>query len=89
MDKSAKGCFGVLDKVFPPGPDGLREVVTGCFDCPVKRECLQSALCTKEGMTFRAELLERNPATGIAGRIRRWSEMKDLNRRMKEEERRR
>ncbi|NCO61613.1 hypothetical protein GW860_13080 [bacterium] len=87
MDKTKKDCYGVLDKVFPIGSDGLREVVAGCFDCPVKRECLQDALKTKDGLGFRAQLLERAPAEGVTGFLRRWSQMKEINRRLKEEKR--
>lgn len=87
MDKTRKECYGVLDKVFPMGSDGLREVVAACFDCPVKRECLQDALKTKDGLGFRAQLLERTPAEGVTGFLRRWSQMKEISRQLKEEKR--
>ncbi len=86
MNKTEKECYGILDKVFPVGSDGLREVVTGCFDCYVKRECLQAALKTKEGLGFRSQLLERTPAPGVSGFLRRWSEMKEISKRLREEE---
>lgn len=86
LERGGKECFGRLEKVFPMGEDGLREVEVGCFDCPVKKECLQKALSTREGLEFRASLLERTPVVGIGDRIRRWSQRKELSRRMKEAE---
>ncbi|MBW2343752.1 MAG: hypothetical protein JRF53_07010 [Deltaproteobacteria bacterium] len=81
-----KDCFGVLDEVFPMGKEGLREIVPGCFDCPHKKACLQAALDTKEGIEFRGEVLDRTPAGGLAGRLRRWSDKKQLSRLMQQEE---
>lgn len=86
MAETKKECFGVLDKVFPMGEDGLRETVTTCFDCPHKVACLQAALATKEGLMFRSEILDRAPASGLAGKIKRWSEKKQLNRLLKEKQ---
>lgn len=86
MTETKKECFGVLDKVFPMGEDGLRETVTTCFDCPHKVACLQAALATKEGLMFRSEILDRAPASGLAGKIKRWSEKKQLNRLLKEKQ---
>jgi hypothetical protein len=81
-----KECFGVLDKVFPMGKEGLREIVPGCFDCPHKKACLQAALATKEGVAFRGEVLDRTPAGGLAGRLKRWSDKKQLGRLMQQKE---
>ena len=81
-----KDCFGVLDRVFPMGKEGLREIVPGCFDCPHKKACLQAALTTKEGLEFRGDILERAPAGGLIGRIRRWSDRKELNRLINKQE---
>lgn len=86
MAESKKDCFGVLDKVFPMGKEGLREIVPGCFDCPDRKSCLQKALTTKEGLAFKNELLDRAPAKGLAGRFRRWSDKKQLSRLMKQRE---
>lgn len=80
MTKVSKDCFGILDKVFPVGEEGLREIVPGCFDCPHKKSCLQAALDTKEGLMFRNEVLDREPAVGVVGRIKRWSERKTFSR---------
>ena len=80
MGGSKRDCFGVLDRVFPVGKEGLREIVPECFDCPHKKACLQAALETKEGIDFRGEVLDRTPAGGIAGRLKRWSDKKQLSR---------
>jgi hypothetical protein len=84
LERGEKECFGVLEKVFPMGEDGLREIDVKCFDCPLKKECLQKALSTREGLEFRASLLERMPVVSIGDRIKRWSQRKELSRRMKE-----
>jgi hypothetical protein len=78
MAISPKDCFGMLDKVFPVGGGGLREVPPHCFACPERKACMQKALATRAGTAFREELLDRTPARGIAGRIRRWSKKKWL-----------
>lgn len=75
-----KTCFGVLEKVFPPGDGDLREVPPECFQCPEKVSCLKAALDTREGAEMRAEILERAPARGLVGRIKRWSQRKALSR---------
>jgi hypothetical protein len=80
MTHSHKNCFGILDKVFPMGKEGLREIVPVCFECPQRRECLQAALQTEEGFELRSQALERSSAGGLAGRLRRWSEKKELSR---------
>jgi hypothetical protein len=48
--------------------------------------CLQVALETKEGLIFRGEILDRSPARGLAGKLKRWSERKELSRLMKEKQ---
>ncbi len=80
MTQSHKDCFGILDKVFPLGKEGLREIVPACFDCPQRKECLQAALQTEEGFELRSQVLERSSARGIVGRLRRWSEKKEMSR---------
>ena len=83
MTKTQKDCFGILEKVFPMEDDGLREIVPVCFDCPDRKECLQAALNTEQGLVFRSEIIERSPPIGLIGRLKRWSERKDINRRLK------
>lgn len=84
-----KSCFGILDNVFPMGKDGLREVVPTCFQCVEKTDCLQSALRTEEGMKFKSEKIDRMPVKGFKGRLKRWSQKKELHRTMTEQESRR
>jgi hypothetical protein len=86
MEGSKKDCFGILARVFPMGKEGLREIVPDCFDCPHKKACLQAALDTKEGLALRGEVLDRTPAGGLAGRLKRWSDKKQLGRLMKQRE---
>jgi hypothetical protein len=69
-----------LDKVFPMGGEGLREIVPPCFDCPDKKACLQAALQTKEGFELRSQALDRSSVGGLVGRLKRWSEKKELSR---------
>lgn len=78
MDR--KECYGVLDKVFPEGTDGLRQVPQHCFNCPEHTECLKAALASREGAAFRMELLNRRRPMGLVDRIKRWSERKALSR---------
>ena len=73
-------CFGILERVFPLGSKGLREVVPGCFQCSRRVECLRQALKTEEGLALRFEALDRNAPKGFTGRLRRWSEKKALSR---------
>ena len=84
MVKTQKNCFGILEKVFPMGETGLREIVPACFECSDRKECLQKALNTEQGLVFRTEIIERSPPRGLISRLKRWSERKDLNRRLKQ-----
>ena len=85
MPKTHKNCFGDLDRVFPMGDKGLREIVPACYDCRDKKACLEAALLTKEGLAFKREILKRSPVKGLVGRIRRWSELKTINKLMEGE----
>lgn len=80
-----KDCFGILDRVFPLTERGLREIVSECFECDDRLPCLKEALATKEGIEMREEILKRSPADGLMGRIKRWSEKKELRRMAGEE----
>jgi hypothetical protein len=75
-----KDCFGILDRVFPLSEKGIREIVPECFECDDRLSCLKEALATKEGIDMREDILKRAPADGIIGRIKRWSEKKELRR---------
>ncbi|MBW1729458.1 MAG: hypothetical protein JRH08_03595 [Deltaproteobacteria bacterium] len=79
-----KDCFGILDRVFPVGDQGLREVPPTCFQCPERTECLKAALATQEGVSFRMELLDRRSPRGFVERLKRWSERKALSRSMEQ-----
>jgi hypothetical protein len=84
---SHKSCFGDLNRVFPLGGEGLREVVPDCFACPELKRCLQRALETEAGLALKMEALDRVPATGLASRIKRWSERKTIQRQIAEAKR--
>lgn len=75
-----KDCFGILDKVFPVGENGLRGIVPECFHCPERIKCLRAALSTEEGLEMRAEILDRAAAGGIIGRLQGWSQKKEISR---------
>jgi len=79
-----KDCFGILGKVFPLGEKGFREIVPTCFDCSERIPCLKEALSTKEGLEMRSENLNRAAASGLIGRLQRWSQKKELSRLMKQ-----
>ena len=81
-----KTCFGVLKRVFPVGNSGLREVPASCFECPERVPCLQQALKTEDGLKMQMEYLDRAEASGMVGRLKRWSRKKELSRLMKERE---
>ncbi|MFH0843976.1 MAG: hypothetical protein ABIG67_00845 [Pseudomonadota bacterium] len=80
-----KDCFGILDTVFPMSESGLREIKTGCFQCPDRTPCLRAALDTVEGLQMRSDFLERaQQQGGLFGRLKRWSEKKEIARLMKQ-----
>ena len=81
---SKKECYGVLDRVFPEGEHGLRQVPPGCFECPDRVSCLKDAINTKEGLEMRSELLAKAEQGGLIGKFHRWSQKKHLSRRIKE-----
>jgi hypothetical protein len=81
-----KECFGILNRVFPVGESGMREVMPECFDCDDRVECLKKALATSEGLGYREDLLEERSCGGFVGLIRRWSKKKTLSR-LRERER--
>jgi len=80
MDK--KECFGILERVFPLGESGLREVPLECLECSDRVLCLRRAISTKEGIGMRTEKLNQTPAKGFRERLKRWSDRKELNRQM-------
>ena len=78
---SRPACFGDLDRVFPSGADGLREVAAGCWDCTARVECLRAAATAKDGgATLAEEKALREDPDGMAGFLRRWSRRKSAAR---------
>ena len=70
-------CFGVMDKVFPMGPDGLRNTPEGCQKCPEKVACLRAALATPAGAEVnRGGVGPPTPANRMVKGLRRWSALK-------------
>lgn len=78
-------CFGALQRVFPMGAQGLREVPSECFGCSRKTACLRTALSTPEGVRVQVEMVERAASKGMMGRFERWSRKKELSRLLREE----
>lgn len=73
-------CYGVLDRVFPLGKNGLRETPHGCFQCPHKTACLRSAIAGDEGFTVRQEFVDRAYSSGRISFWERWSRKKTIER---------
>jgi hypothetical protein len=72
-------CFGSLDHVFPPGPEGLREVPEKCTLCSLKVDCLHAAVNQGQGAREMREHLakrEQEQIGGVAGFMRRWARLK-------------
>jgi hypothetical protein len=75
-----KECFGILQRVFPMGAEGLREVRPGCFECSFRIACLRAALLTPDGVQLRFEMVDRAASKGMMGRLEQWSRKKELSR---------
>ena len=80
-----KDCFGILQRVFPPGNEGLREVPPGCLHCLSRKACVTVALWTPEGIRMRIEMVDRAASKGMMGRLEQWSRKKELRRLAREE----
>jgi hypothetical protein len=76
-------CFGKLDTVFPIGEDGLRHTPESCMVCIYKTECLRNAVQCQEGLKVKSEKVDRAYAAGMIGFFERWSQKKNLHRKMK------
>lgn len=79
-----KECYGILERVFPAGEEGLRQVPEACFECTDRVSCLKEAIRTREGIEMRTRLLERAEEGGMLSKIRRWSHKKHLSRQIRE-----
>ena len=83
-EKKPPSCFGDLNTVFPKGKHGLRETPEGCLGCPHKTACLKTVLEGINGLKVREEVLERAYVSGKISFLERWSQKKELKRRLKE-----
>jgi hypothetical protein len=77
-------CFGDLDTVFPIAAEGLRGTPESCFPCPLKTECLRAAMRGPKGLGVREEIVDRAYRSRAIGFLERWSQKKNLRRRMLE-----
>jgi hypothetical protein len=81
MDQEAEQnrpeCYGVLQRVFPMGDSGLREVPGDCWDCPHRVQCLRLAISRGEqAETLDQETTSRRDGPGLGGFLKRWSRRK-------------
>jgi hypothetical protein len=77
-------CFGQIEKVFPMGLDGLREVSAECWPCVERVECLRQAVASPEGgdaLVGEMAKREQDHTGGVAGFFKRWSRLKSHSRR--------
>ncbi|MBU1274398.1 MAG: hypothetical protein KJ720_03410 [Proteobacteria bacterium] len=74
-------CFGDLERVFPNGSKGLREVAAGCWDCNHRLDCLRVAASGQGGEALAEEKARRGDPEGMVGFMRRWSRRKTASRR--------
>gem|GEM_PF-2394088 len=77
---NGKECFGNLEKVFPVGKRGMREVPSGCTECIKRVDCMKAALASDQGIRFTEEMIERKESAGMIGWLERWSRKKELSR---------
>lgn len=77
---NGKKCFGILEKVFPVGKRGMREVPPGCTECIKRVDCMKAALASDQGIRFTEEMIERKESAGMIGWLERWSRKKELSR---------
>lgn len=80
-------CFGVLNKVFPMGSDGLRSTPSECLSCIHKVNCLKKAAGGEEGKALREESIDRAYESGLITFFERWSQKKYLKKRTKKNNR--
>jgi len=79
LHESRPECFGRLERVFPIGPEGLRESPPECLRCDCKTECLRRAVTGEQGVPVHAERLERAYRAGNVGFLERWARQKNLS----------
>jgi hypothetical protein len=72
-------CYGVLERVFPMGDEGLRHSPEPCMACPHKTPCLRRALSTDpRADDVTEERVDRAYASGNLSFLGRWSRKKSL-----------
>jgi hypothetical protein len=76
-------CFGKLDNVFPMEKNGLRNTPESCLGCFCKTECLRSAMGKSGGLKVKEENLNRAYDAGMLSFWERWSQKKEIHRRLK------
>ncbi|MFO7707101.1 MAG: hypothetical protein R6V84_02925 [Desulfobacterales bacterium] len=74
-------CFARLERVFPPGEDGLRHSPPECLQCAVKTDCLRAAVSGGQGVDVHEEKLGRAYRAGQVGFLERWARQKALEQR--------
>ncbi len=72
-------CFGVLDRVFPMGKDGLRHSPEPCLECEQKTECLRTAIGRTGGVELEEEKVDRAYESGTIRFFERWAKKKSLS----------
>jgi len=77
-------CFGKLDCVFPQTESGLRSVPESCLACELKIECLRSAMSKGGALNLQEERIDSAYASGRIGFFRRWSEKKEIQKKLKD-----
>jgi hypothetical protein len=69
-------CFGQLDTVFPVGEEGIRTSPPECMKCHHAKACLQTAMCSPEGLRLQEEKVDQAYKYGLIGKLERWSRKK-------------
>ena len=82
--KQYPSCFGILDIVFPKTEGGLRNSPETCFSCPLKTECLRTAMKRSDGLNAQEEVTDRAYDSGMIGFLERWSRKKTAKRKIAE-----
>lgn len=78
-DQEKPDCFGIIDRVFPMGDDGLRHSPEACMACIHKTDCLRSAIANPDGVKVREEIVDRAYQSENIGFFERWSRRKYLS----------
>lgn len=82
-NQARPACFGDMEKVFPRGADGLREVPKDCWDCEERVDCLKAAVGSADARREMDEDMarrEQEMTGGVTGFLRRWSRLKSQRR---------